>query len=103
MREEGRKRNKAKVSWKTNFKRKNVHEQRASQETWSSNYALALKHNFKELKNFVDTLWMAQRESKLGQCTRNKLTKKPFLLLNHYIIIIMYYFFFIQIILVTFE
>ena len=75
MRERGGKRNKAKVSWKTNFKRENVHEQRTAQEAWSSNHALALKQNFKELKNFVYTLWMTQQENKLGQCRQNKLTK----------------------------
>ena len=64
MREGGRKRNKAKVSWKTNFKRENVHEQRAAQETWSSNYALALKHNFKELKiSSIRSEWHSEKAS----------------------------------------
>ena len=75
MREGGGKQNKTKESCETNFKRENVHEQRAAQEIWSSNHALALKQNFKELKIFVITLWMTLRESKLGQCTQNNLPK----------------------------
>ena len=59
--EGGRKRNKAKVSWKTNFKRENVHEQRAAQETWSSNYASALKHNFKE--SSIRFKWHSEKAS----------------------------------------